>query len=223
MDNDAGKPEKPEASSKSTAGSTIKTLSAYVTGVVDGDTVNVRLENGKAEKVRFIGVDTPESTREVEPYGKEAAAYTKKRLDGRNVYLELDVGERDNYGRLLAYVWLSPPDNDGEAEVRVKMFNAELLLEGYAQVMTVSPNVKYADMFVKLQQEAREHGKGLWGAAAGPAPSVGAKYVGNARSKKFHRPDCQWVGEISSVNRVEFQSREDAVQQGYTPCKACNP
>lgn len=132
-----------------------------MTGVVDGDTVHVRLESGKEEKVRFVGVDTPESTREVEPYGKEAAAYTEKRLNGRTVYLELDVGERDKYGRLLAYVWLSLPETDGEAEVRAKMFNAELLLEGYAQVMTVPPNVKYADLFVKFRREARERSAGL--------------------------------------------------------------
>ncbi|MDQ0286292.1 endonuclease YncB(thermonuclease family) [Desulfofundulus luciae] len=132
--------------------------------MVDGDTVYVRLENGKEEKVRFIGVDTPESTREVEPYGKEAAAYTKKRLD---------VGERDKYGRLLAYVWLSPPENDDEAEVWAKMFNAELLLEGYAQVMTVPPNVKYADLFANLQREARKVEKGLWGELLAQRPPPG--------------------------------------------------
>ncbi|MBE3588750.1 MAG: thermonuclease family protein [Thermoanaerobacteraceae bacterium] len=138
-------------------------LEATVTYVVDGDTVHVVLAGGREEKVRFIGVNTPESTKKVEPYGKEAAAYTKRRLDGRKVWLEKDVAERDKYGRLLAYIWLSPPKDDGEAEVRARMYNAELLLNGYAQVMTVPPNVKYADLFVKLQQEAREAKKGLWG------------------------------------------------------------
>jgi micrococcal nuclease len=117
----------------------------------------------KEEKVRFIGVNTPESTKEIEPYGKEASAYTKTRLDGRKIWLELDVEERDRYGRLLAYIWLEQPASDSEPEVRAKMFNAELLLNGYAQVMTIPPNVKYADLFVKLQQEAREANKGLWG------------------------------------------------------------
>lgn len=227
-----------ELQPKDSSESAIKTLSARVTGVVDGDAVHVRLENGKEEKVRFIGVDTPESTREVEPYGKEAAAYTTKRLNGQTVYLELDVGERDKYGRLLAYVWLSPPENDGEAEVRAKMFNAELLLEGYAQVMTVPPNVKYADLFAKLQREAREAEKGLWGVAAaggaagssalsvkqsGAAPAAGAKYIGNVRSKKFHRPDCEWAQKIAPGNRVEFKTRDEAVEAGYVPCKVCNP
>ena len=138
-------------------------IAATVTRVVDGDTVIVKLAGESEEKVRLIGVDTPESTRNIEPYGKEASAYAKSMLDGGAVWLELDVGERDRYGRLLAYVWLKQPAEDSEAEVRSKMFNADLLLNGYAQIMTVPPNVKYADLFVKLQQEARDAGKGLWG------------------------------------------------------------
>lgn len=142
-----------------------KYVPASVTKVIDGDTVWVRLKDGREEKVRLIGVDTPESTREVEPYGKEAAAYTKKRLEKKTVYLELDVGERDKYDRLLAYVWLFRPKGDGAEEVRAKMFNAELLLNGYAQVLTVPPNVKYAELFTDFQREAREKKKGLWGLA----------------------------------------------------------
>lgn len=138
-------------------------IPAAVVEVIDGDTIHVRLPDGREEKVRFIGVNSPESLGKVEPYGKEAAAYTKKRLGGRTVYLELDVGERDKYGRLLAYVWLERPQDSSESEVRSKMFNAELLLNGYAQVMTVPPNVKYAELFSTLQKEAREERKGLWG------------------------------------------------------------
>ncbi|MGB9859388.1 MAG: thermonuclease family protein, partial [Moorellaceae bacterium] len=83
-------------------------IPAKVVNIVDGDTIHVRLPGGQEERVRFIGVNTPESQGKVEPYGKEAAAYTQRRLSGRTVYLELDVGERDKYGRLLAYVWLEP-------------------------------------------------------------------------------------------------------------------
>ncbi|MGI9951517.1 thermonuclease family protein [Moorellaceae bacterium AZ2] len=145
------------------SGSEMDFLTARVRQVVDGDTIYVDLPGGREEKVRFIGVNTPESQGKVEPYGKEAAAYTEKRLRGRTVYLELDAGERDKYGRLLAYVWLEPPRDASEDEVRCKMFNAELLLAGYAQVMTVPPNVKYASLFVKFQREAQEKGQGLWG------------------------------------------------------------
>lgn len=163
----AVKCEQPGLSSPSGTLSPIKTLPASVTKVVDGDTVYVRLKNGREEKVRFIGLDAPESTREVEPYGEEASAYTRKRLQGKTVYLELDVEERDKYGRLLAYIWLTRPKDGCEEEVRDKMFNAELLLNGYAQVFTVPPNLKYAELFVKFQQEAREKKKGLWGISVG--------------------------------------------------------
>lgn len=121
--------------------------------VIDGDTIKVMF-NGKEEKVRLIGVDTPETkhpTKGIQPYGLEASEYTKNRLEEKKVRLEFDVQERDMYGRLLAYVWL---DNE--------MFNATLVKEGYAQVSTFPPNVKYVDIFVRLQKEAREAGKGLW-------------------------------------------------------------
>jgi micrococcal nuclease len=206
----------------------IATITATVTEVIDGDTFRARLAGGREERVRLIGVDTPESTTQVEPYGKEAAAYTARHLSGRTVYLELDVGERDKYGRLLAYVWLSPPQSASEAEVRAKMFNAELLLAGMAQVMTVPPNVKYADLFVKLQREAREAGKGLWAAGAASSSGTGAaavpaRYIGNANSRKFHRPDCEWAARIAPHNRVEFATREAAIGAGYVPCKVCRP
>jgi len=76
------------------------------------------------------------------------------------------------------------------------MYTARLLLDGYDQVMTVPPNVKYADMFVKFQREAREKGKGLWDATpVTPTGKTGgeAEYIGNSSSKKSHRPNCRWV------------------------------
>ncbi len=207
----------------------IRTVPATVLSVTDGDTFHARL-NGRDERVRMIGVNCPEiahpdlGIRE-EPYGREAKAYTQRTLTGRKVWLEFDIQERDKYGRLLAYVWLEQPSSGSEEEVRTGMFNARLLLDGYAQVMTVPPNVKYADLFVKLQREAREAGKGLWGAAPAPVGQAGgtASYVGNARSKKFHRADCRYVAEMSPANRVEFRSREEAIRQGYVPCKVCQP
>lgn len=79
--------------------------------------------------------------------------------------MEFDVQEKDRYGRLLAYVWLEKPSQITDEEIRTKMFNAILLLEGYAQVMTVQPNVKYVDYFLQYQREAMEAGRGLWGLA----------------------------------------------------------
>jgi micrococcal nuclease len=138
-----------------------------VARVVDGDTVRVLMPGGAEEPVRLIGVNTPESTTRHEPYGAEASAYAKRRLPkGRVVWLEFDVEMRDRYGRLLAYVWLEPPASRSSGEVRSRMFNAELLLEGYASLMTIPPDVRYVDVFKPMQAEAREASKGLWGLAA---------------------------------------------------------
>ncbi|MEX2220277.1 MAG: thermonuclease family protein [Candidatus Rokuibacteriota bacterium] len=126
--------------------------------VVDGDTVHVRL-GGVVEKVRYIGIDTPEThhPRRGEEVGGRVATEVNGRLVGdRAVRLESDVQLRDRYGRRLAYVWVTRPDG-GEV-----MVNAELVRLGYAQVMTIPPNVRHAEMFRKLAADAREHRRGLW-------------------------------------------------------------
>lgn len=123
--------------------------------VVDGDTIVISYK-GKNEKVRFIGINTPEihhPEKGEEPYGAEAAQYTKKLLENQTVKVKFDVDQKDRYGRLLGYIYL----DDGT------FINARLLQEGYAQVMTVPPNVKYAEYFVRLEREARKAEKGLWG------------------------------------------------------------
>ncbi|MED0661388.1 nuclease [Geobacillus thermodenitrificans] len=132
---------------------------AVVARVVDGDTFE--LSDGR--KVRLIGVNTPESTTRTEEYGKEASNYTKSKLEGKRVYLQKDVSETDRYGRLLRIVWLSVPTDDmNENEIRSKMFNADLVINGYAEPSTYPPDVKYADYFRKFAREAREANRGLW-------------------------------------------------------------
>lgn len=226
-------------STPSMPGPDLDLTEAVVTRVVDGDTVWVRItDTGAREKVRLIGIDTPESTTRVEPYGHAASAYTRRHLDGATVLLETDVERRDRYGRLLAYVWMSEPtaaDENGlptASQVRHRLFNAWLVRDGFAQVMTIPPNVKYAEHFLRLQREARERGRGLWGSAAegsdasGAVPRTsraGAPYIGNRRSMKFHRAECRWVAEMSPANRVPFASRSAAVAAGYVPCKVCWP
>ena len=145
----------------------VQTVAAVVEKVVDGDTAWFALEGGAREKVRFIGVDTPESTTEQEPFGEEAATFTASVLGvGRRVSLELDVDERDRYGRLLAYVWLEPPATGDDDEARERMLNAMLVENGFATVLTIPPNVRYVDVFVALQLEARVAGRGLWASLA---------------------------------------------------------
>lgn len=127
--------------------------------VIDGDTF-VAVIDGDRERVRLIGMDTPETKhprKGVEPFGPEASAFTKDLIEGREVFLEFDVQERDRYGRLLAYVWLS------EGEPEEAMLNAILVRVGLAVVSTYPPNVRHERLFHAMQQEARNHGVGLWG------------------------------------------------------------
>lgn len=133
-----------------------------VVRAVDGDTIEANALNGSTEKIRLIGVNTPESTTRHEPYGSEASDFTKKSLTGKTVYIEKDVSERDKYGRLLRIVWLENPTEITEASIRSKMYNAILVLKGYAQASTYPPDVKYSEYFTKFAREARESNVGLW-------------------------------------------------------------
>lgn len=132
--------------------------------VVDGDTV--QLETG--ERVRLIGIDTPEmhesdklrrdsirsgqDIKTIQAMGRKAKEFTRGLLEGKRVRLEFDVERYDRYGRLLAYAYLK----DGT------FANAEIVKQGYASLLTIPPNVKYADLFLRLYQEARENRRGLW-------------------------------------------------------------
>lgn len=136
-----------------------------VTRVVDGDTVYIRFSTGVEEKLRLIGVDAPEinhPTKGEELFGIEAAEYTDNNLNSTVVWVEFDLGERDQYGRMLAYIWLEKPDQVNEAEIREKMFNARLLLDGYARQVIFQPNIKYVEYFSAFVAEARQAKRGLW-------------------------------------------------------------
>lgn len=136
-------------------------LDVTVERVVDGDTIVV---SGK-ERVRLIGVDTPETKdprRPVGCFGKEASRFTSSLLPaGSRVRLVADVEQRDRYQRLLAYVYRLP---DG------LFVNAELVRRGFAQVLTIPPNVAHSADFLALSREAREAGRGLWGACRSGEP-----------------------------------------------------
>lgn len=131
--------------------------------MIDGDTIE--LSDGR--KVRLIGVNTPESTNRTEEYGKEASNYTKSKLEGQQIWIQKDVSEADRYDRKLRFVWLAIPTNDmDETEIRSKMFNADLVINGYAEPSTYPPDVKHSENFVKFAREARDNSTGLW--AYGP-------------------------------------------------------
>ena len=137
----------------SSVAATAGTLDGRVIRIVDGDTIHVRVGT-RVEKVRYIGVDTPEVRHPLkgeEPGGRQAAAVNRALVGARAVRLETDVQSHDRHGRLLAYVWV------GET-----MVNAELVRRGYAQALTVPPNVRHQSLFLQLQREARNAGRGLW-------------------------------------------------------------
>lgn len=129
-------------------------LPATLIEVTDGDTLKVEVE-GREEKVRLLLIDTPETVhpdKEEQPFGKDASNFVKKQVAKGKIELELDVSERDKYGRLLAYVWI----ND-------KMLNEQLLEYGLARVAYIyPPNTKYVDQFEEIQKSAQKEAKGIW-------------------------------------------------------------
>jgi micrococcal nuclease len=141
------------------SGRSLSAAPARVTTVVDGDTLEVAWA-GRRERVRLLGVDTPETVdpdRPVGCYGPEAAAFTHRRLQGRAVRLTFDRQRRDRYGRLLAFV-----------EVDGHRFNDELLTGGYAQVLVIPPNGRHGRAMLDEELAARAAGRGLWGACSRP-------------------------------------------------------
>jgi micrococcal nuclease len=139
-----------------------------VTRIIDGDTLKVSYK-GQTENIRLIGIDTPESRinkktkkdakrsgqdiKTIIAMGNSATEYVEGLVKaGDIVSIEFDVQERDRYGRLLGYVYLS----------NGKMLNEEIVKAGYANVMTIPPNVKYKDKFLRSYKHAREMKVGLW-------------------------------------------------------------
>jgi endonuclease YncB( thermonuclease family) len=137
-----------------------RSLPAAVVRVLSGDTISVFV-NGEVERVRYIGVVAPlpgEGDQSGDSQGNEALRFNRGLVSAKNVRLELDAQERDPEGRLLAYVWL------GDV-----MANAEVVGRGYGQVVGGGPNVRYQEILLRRQQEARAARLGIW-RTAGPAP-----------------------------------------------------
>lgn len=174
---------------------------AKVTRVIDGDTIEVDIA-GKKYTVRYIGVNTPETVdprRPVQYYGKEASAKNKELVEGKAVRLEKDVSETDKYGRLLRYVYVGDT-----------MINAELVRQGYAQSSSYPPDVKHQELFVKLQREAREAGRGLWANAPDPTPVQASAPLPTARpasSASISEAEGEWVTS-SDRRRTEAQGED---------------
>ncbi len=131
---------------------------------MDGDTIVVdRGAPAGDERVRYIGIDTPESAipdATPEPFGREASAANRALLERGVVFLERDVSETDRFGRLLRYVWVRDDASDGWLLV-----NLTLVADGWATVTTFPPDVRHVDLFRAAQRDAREAGLGIWGSS----------------------------------------------------------
>ena len=168
-------------------------LPATLVSVTDGDTMRVLID-GQNEPVRLILVDAPETRHPDEPvecYGQEATAFLTWLLSlGGELYLEQDVSERDQFGRLLRYAWL----DFGGGEVY--LVNEAMVRAGYAAQVTFPPDVRYEDEMREAARFAREHGYGLWSAcetyAAGDTNPLGA---GQEAAPQVQRPEAEIIAD----------------------------
>ncbi len=128
--------------------------------VIDGDTFVV----SDGRRVRLVGVDTPECFKRIEHYGIQAKNYTTDKLLRKTIWLQRDVSDLDCYSRSLRIVWLSIPINCMDIdEIRGKMFNAHLVLDGFAEAVGYFPDVTYSDFLIWFMGEAKGQRKGMWG------------------------------------------------------------
>lgn len=221
-------------------------LQGKVVKVSDGDTLVVQVDPNRQEKVRLLGIDTPEMAQK--PWGERAKTFTERLALGKVVRLETDVQPRDQYGRLLAYAYVGKT-----------FLNYELVRQGYAMLLTYPPNVAHVDQFTQAQKLARQEGKGIWnskdgldqsprdfrrekrnGGASGGASNgasgrasagvsesaldrapTATSVIANAKSRIFHDQTCPSGASISPANRIVLPSAADAKAKGYTACKRC--
>jgi len=182
---------------------------ARVHSVSDGDTIV--LEGG--QRVRYLGIDAPEVTHEGTPggpLGDEAARYNRELVSGRSVMLEFEREREDDYGRLLAYVFLE----DGT------LVNREMVRRGLAYLCAKQRPLRYWDRLLDAQRQAMKERRGLWSL---PPPRPEAVYVANKRSGVFHRPSCPLGRRAKPSNRVQFKERTQAFSEGFCPCRQCQP
>jgi micrococcal nuclease len=174
--------------------------------VDDGDTIV--LTDGR--RVRYIGINSPEvesKYSKAEPFGNEARELNRGLVYLKKVRLEFDIEKYDQYGRLLAYIFLT----DGT------FINNALITAGYAYCLPKKPNVKYEELFLKSQRNAMLSNKGIWQNLNDDS----GEYIGNSRSKRFHLESCPFAGKIDKNSIKIYKGKRDAYRDGYAPCKKC--
>ena len=199
---------------------------ATINRVIDGDTI----ELSSGEKVRYIGMDTPETVdprKPIQCFGVEASERNKALVFGKEVRLEKDVSERDKYGRLLRYIWLGNI-----------LVNLELVKEGFASASTYPPDVKYQSEFAKAEAEARTAKRGLWQAcqnaepsassaimnSAGPNGCVIKGNIGASGDKIYHLPGCPYYDKTKideARGEKWFCTEAEAIAAGWRKALNC--
>ena len=174
--------------------------------VDDGDTIV--LMDGR--RVRYIGINSPEvesKYSKAEPFGNEARELNLELVYLKKVRLEFDIEKYDQYGRLLAYIFL--PDGT--------FINNVIITAGYAYCLPKKPNMKYEELFLKSQQNAMLSNKGIWQNLNDDS----GEYIGNSISKRFHSKSCPFAGKIDKKSIRIYKGKRDAYRDGYAPCKKC--
>ena len=177
--------------------------------VYDGDTILI--DNG--EKVRYLGIDAPEfvdNSKNNNVLAEKSKILNIQMVKGQKVRLEFDQDKRDQYGRLLAYVFYNGTE----------MINGVLIKQGLAHVMVKNNDLIYFQLLLKYQRQAMVKRIGIW---QYDSPYLENFYLGSKKSFRFHRPSCPFGKKISKHNIVRFKNRTSAFWEGFSPCEKCLP
>lgn len=200
---------------------------AKVKDAVDGDTIWVDI-NGKDEKVRFVGVNTPEVAKNGEPaefMANEAKDFTNKTLKNKEIYLERDISDRDKYDRLLRYIWLEKPAASPTlTDIETKTINGILVKEGLAFANYYKPDTKYHEYLKELEKSAQDNKLGIWSdgtKSLSENEKIDDSYLikGNKNSKVYHLPEWPSYDTVKEKNAVYFETEKEAKEAGFRPAR----
>ena len=186
-------------------------VKAQVIQIIDGDTIRVTI-NGNIEKVRFVGINTPEIANRDHPdefMGPEAKDFTEKAIKDKDIYLEKDISDRDKYDRLLRYIWLEEPvANPSTDDIGKKTLNGILVKEGLAFSNFYKPDTKYQDQLEALENQAMEKAIGIWSSRE---KNTKKKVKANKNSGLYHLEGSYGYKNTKDKNAIIFDSEEEAI------------
>ncbi len=179
-----------------------------VTGVIDGDTIII----AGGQRIRYLGIDTPEKGKEGPPefLAQEAYLFNRNLVLNKEVRLKYGPERRDNFDRVLAYVFLE----------NGRLVNRELVKQGLAKVFYHGPWMERFAELLQYQREAIGEGKGIWTKALKETDEA---YRGQVHTRRFHHQECPLGKKIARKNLIIFRSKKEAYWQGYSPCRTCKP